>query len=90
MSSATSRLEIRAHILIGTPASPLRKALIDSGLGEAPVGGGLDDDLRQAAFSIGLKGVEAAGRRKGVERVVAVCWHGWRRRGSTGGRSRRR
>ena len=60
---------ILAHILIGTPASPLRKALIDSGLGEAPVGGGLDDDLRQAVFSIGLKGVEAANVEK-VEPLI--------------------
>jgi Zn-dependent M16 (insulinase) family peptidase len=56
------------HILIGTPAAPLRKALIDSGLGEAPVGGGLDDDMRQAAFSIGLKGVEG----KDVEKVAPL------------------
>jgi Zn-dependent M16 (insulinase) family peptidase len=62
-------LAILDHILIGTPASPLRKALIDSGLGEAPVGHGLDDDLRQPAFSIGLKGVEAADVEK-VEPLV--------------------
>src|ERR1700730_18322977 len=48
-------LAILDHIVIGTPASPLRKALIDSGLGEAPVGHGLDDELRHPAFSTGLK-----------------------------------
>lgn len=47
---------ILAHILSGTPASPLRKALIDSGLGE-DVTGGLDLHLRQMVFSAGLKGL---------------------------------
>ncbi len=50
-------LGILAHILIGTPASPLRKALIDSGLGEDLAGVGLERDLRQPYFSTGLKGI---------------------------------
>ena len=37
-------LDILEHILVGTAAAPLRKALIDSGLGEALAGGGLDDE----------------------------------------------
>ncbi|KAI7842118.1 hypothetical protein COHA_004311 [Chlorella ohadii] len=37
---------------------PLFKALIDSGLGEDVIGGGLDVDLRQPLYSVGLKGVE--------------------------------
>jgi len=53
----TLALEILGHILVGIPASPLRKALIDSGLGEDVIGGGLDDSLRQLTFSTGLKGV---------------------------------
>lgn len=52
-------LGILAHILVGTPASPLRKALIDSGLGEDLAGGGLEGELRQFYFSIGLKGLSA-------------------------------
>jgi Zn-dependent M16 (insulinase) family peptidase len=48
------------HILTGTPASPLRKALIESGLGEDLAGFGISEELRQTAFSIGLKGVEPA------------------------------
>lgn len=48
---------ILVHILIGTPASPLRKALIDSGLGEDLAGVGLERDLREPYFSTGLKGV---------------------------------
>ena len=55
----TLALNILAYILIGTPASPLRKALIDSGLGEDLAGGGIQDDLRQMVFSTGLKGLAA-------------------------------
>lgn len=51
-------LRILSHILIGTNASPLRKALLDSHLGENLAGGGLSSSLRQAYFSIGLKGVQ--------------------------------
>jgi Zn-dependent M16 (insulinase) family peptidase len=60
----TLGLDILSHILIGTPASPLRKALIDSGLGEDLTAGGLETDLRQMMFSAGLKGsaVQDAGR----------------------------
>ncbi len=53
-------LDMLEHILIGTPASPLYKALIDSGFGQGLAGGGLDDDLRQPMFSVGLKGIAAA------------------------------
>lgn len=65
----TLALAVLSHILIGTPASPLRKALIDSGLGEEVIGGGLDDSLRQLIFSVGLKGVEVE-RTDQVETVV--------------------
>ncbi len=44
------------HILMGTPASPLRRALTESGLGE-DVLGGLSAELRQMYFSAGLKGI---------------------------------
>ncbi len=50
-------LGLLSYILVGTPASPLRKALIDSGLGEDITGGGTSSYLRQMFFSIGLKGV---------------------------------
>ena len=53
----TLGLSILSHILLATPASPLRKALIDSGLGEEVVGG-VEEQLRQACFSAGLKGVQ--------------------------------
>lgn len=51
-------LEILSHILVETPASPLRKALIDSGLGEDLVGEGLDTFKREASFTVGLKGIQ--------------------------------
>ncbi|MDZ4199779.1 MAG: insulinase family protein [Kiritimatiellia bacterium] len=50
-------LGVLAQILIGTPASPLRKALIDSGLGEDLAHSGLDSQLRQMTFSVGLRGI---------------------------------
>jgi len=57
------------YILLGMPGSPLRKALIDSGLGEALAGGGLEDELCQPFFSTGLKGVRVDDMGK-VEALV--------------------
>ncbi len=54
---AATALGLLSYILVGTPASPLRKALIDSGLGEDITGGGTSSYLRQMFFSVGLKGV---------------------------------
>jgi presequence protease len=51
-------LHILTYILLGMPGSPLRKALIDSGLGEDLAGDGLGSELRQITFSTGLKGVD--------------------------------
>ena len=65
----TLGLNILDHILIGTPASPLRKALIDSGLGEYLAGGGLNDSIRQMYFSTGLKGIAPEDGTK-VEEVI--------------------
>ncbi len=53
-------LGILSYALVSTPASPLRKALIDSGLGEQLTGGGLSGYLRQPTFSVGLKGIDVA------------------------------
>jgi hypothetical protein len=65
---------ILGHILIGTPASPLRKALIDSGLGEDLAGAGMDGELRQIYFSTGLKGIAAAEADK-VEALILSTLH---------------
>ena len=62
-------INILEHILIGTPASPLRKALVDSGLGEDIAGRGLDDQLLQPMLSVGLKGIGPGGTEK-VEALV--------------------
>jgi len=57
-------------LLLGTRASPLHQALMDSGLGSAIIGGGMDDDLIQATFSIGLKGVADEGAADEVVKIV--------------------
>ncbi|MFW5863246.1 MAG: insulinase family protein [Desulfohalobiaceae bacterium] len=49
--------QVLDYLLLGMPASPLRKALLDSGLGEDLAGPGLESDLRQMFISIGMKGV---------------------------------
>ena len=54
----TMALSILSYALVSTPASPLRKALIDSGLGEELTGGGLMNNLRELVFSVGLKGID--------------------------------
>eukprot|EP00878_Enallax_costatus_P000486 GHUV01000578.1.p1 GENE.GHUV01000578.1~~GHUV01000578.1.p1 ORF type:complete len:1096 (+),score=414.34 GHUV01000578.1:291-3290(+) len=57
------------YLMMGTAAAPLRKALNDSGLGAAIVGGGIDDELKQPVFSVGLKGVDPANTEK-VEALI--------------------
>ncbi len=62
-------LDILSYALVSTPASPLRKALIDSGLGEQLTGGGLSNYLRQMSFSVGLKGIDLA-QAEAVETLI--------------------
>lgn len=52
-------LEIISGLLVGSAASPLRKALIDSGLGEdlTPVSG-IEGDLKQLLFAAGLRNTD--------------------------------
>jgi presequence protease len=54
----TLGFEVLNHILIGTSASPLRKVLIDSGLGEDLTGQGMETGARQMFYSVGMKGVQ--------------------------------
>ena len=61
--------QILAHALIGTPASPLKKALLDSGLGEDLAGIGLESDIRELIFSTGLKGTKARNAKK-IETLI--------------------
>ncbi len=62
-------LQILANILIGTPASPLKKALLDSGLGEDLAGLGLESEPRQQIFSTGLKGTRTRDAKK-IEKLI--------------------
>lgn len=63
-------LEIISALLVGSAASPLRKALIDSGLGEdlTPVSG-IEADLKQLMFCVGLRNTKNADAQK-VEQLI--------------------
>ena len=52
-------LSVLSVTLLGTAGSPLRKTLVDSGLGEDVIGGGFSGRMRQGTFSVGMKGVKA-------------------------------
>ena len=58
------------YILLGMPGSPLRKALIDSGLGEDICGVGVGTELRQMYFSTGLKGINPEDAEKVAELIM--------------------
>ncbi|MGE4488034.1 MAG: insulinase family protein [Kiritimatiellales bacterium] len=62
-------LTVLDQILTGTSGSPLRKALIESDLGEDLAGFGLETHLRQPAWSIGMKGVDIPNLGK-VEKLI--------------------
>ncbi|MDX1708051.1 MAG: insulinase family protein [Desulfobacterales bacterium] len=63
-------LSLLEQILLGNSASPLRKALIDSGLGSALCdGSGFDADNRDTLFVFGLKDVEEAAAEK-IETLI--------------------
>ena len=64
-----SALAVLGHVLLGTPAAPLYKALIDSGLGEDVTGTGMETELRQMYFSTGLKGI-AEENTAAVEKLI--------------------
>lgn len=61
------------YLMLGTTASPLRRALTESGLGESIIGGGLSGELRQPTFSLGLKGVDPSNAQKVSN--TSVQWH---------------
>eukprot|EP01043_Picozoa_sp_COSAG02_P051163 COSAG02_NODE_5352_length_4407_cov_1.788997_1_plen_976_part_00 len=63
--------EVLNRALMGSAAAPLRKALDESNLGSQVIGGGLDDDLLQPFFMVGLKGVaEEDSAMQAVQQVV--------------------
>ncbi len=62
--------ELLSYILLATSAGPLRKRLIESGLGEdlsAPTG--LETDLKEMIFGAGLRGTSAS-KKADVEKLV--------------------
>ncbi|MCE5334980.1 MAG: insulinase family protein [Desulfobacteraceae bacterium] len=61
--------QILEYVLLGMPGSPLKKALIDSGLGTDIAGTGLETELRQMFFSTGLKGIRGEDAEK-VENLI--------------------
>src|SRR6185312_216849 len=62
-------LNVLEHILVGTPAALLRKALTESGLGEGLTGSGIAEDFRQPYFTVGMKGIDEADGGK-VEALI--------------------
>ncbi len=66
----TLTLAALSEILLGHDGSPLARALVESGLGEdlAPASG-LEGDLRETLFSVGLRGADAANAEK-IEELV--------------------
>ncbi|MEO6060930.1 MAG: insulinase family protein [Thermoflexales bacterium] len=56
---AMMALTMLEYILVSTPASPLRQALMASGLGEDLAGDGFVDAIRQSTFGVGLKNIKA-------------------------------
>ena len=63
-------LGVLDSLLLGTSSAKLRKVLTESQLGESVTGGGLSDELLQATFSVGLKGVKPADSQR-VEALVS-------------------
>ena len=54
------RWSVLSEVLLGNPAAPLTRTLIESGLGSAlSDGSGYQDSFREGAFSVGLKGLSA-------------------------------
>src|SRR6184192_3428945 len=69
-SFRTLAMKVLSEVLLSNAGSPLRRALIDSGLGSALAdGSGLHDDFKEAVFGAGLKGVAAEDAEK-VQQVV--------------------
>ncbi|MGZ3579331.1 MAG: insulinase family protein, partial [Syntrophales bacterium] len=63
-------LQIISGMLVGSAAGPLRKALIDSGLGEdlSPLTG-VEPDLKQIAFIVGLRGTDPD-KTESIEKLI--------------------
>lgn len=69
----TLSLHVLSHYLLGNAASPLRKALIDSRLGEELTESGYSSSQRDTCFAVGLKGSEPERAEKILELVLDTC-----------------
>ncbi len=66
-------LSVLEHVFLGNPASPVRKALIDSGLGTALSDGtGFDSDNKDTMFVFGLKDVKEKDAGKIQDLIINV------------------
>jgi hypothetical protein len=76
--------EVLSEVLLGNPGSPLRRALVESRLGEdlAP-SSGLDTELKQAVFSAGLRGTDP-GQAPAIEELIDGTLRKLRREGIEG------
>ncbi len=63
-------MEVLSEILVGNAGSPLRKRLVESGLGEdlSPLTG-FTTELKQTIFSVGLRGTDRD-KREAIEGVI--------------------
>lgn len=62
-------LGVLDQLLLGTSTAALKKVLTESGFGESVNGGGLSEELLQATYSVGMKGVQEGDVSK-VEELV--------------------
>ena len=65
-------MSILSYLLLGTSASPLRKALMDSELGSEIIGGGFDDHRAETMFAVGLKGTEEENEAKIIDLIFST------------------
>ncbi|MEM8858175.1 MAG: insulinase family protein [Chloroflexota bacterium] len=65
-------LSIMSYVLSGSPGAPLQRRLIESGLGEDTLGGGIQSAMRQPVFGSGLKGVNAENIEKVESLVLSI------------------
>lgn len=68
-------MTVLEQVLLGNAASPLRKALMDSGLGSALSDGtGFDADNRDTLFACGLKDADEASAGE-IEKIILDVFH---------------
>ena len=63
---------ILSYLLLGTSASPLRKALLESEFGSEVIGGGFDDNRFETMFAVGLKGTEICHENEILELIFST------------------